>query len=105
MTNLIQIVEGTYEDQYGFEHKCFEIVDRVKVSITAQYKETQGWGDDPIQNRIWEGEDGRLWINYVATDYGAPSTWSAVDDENKWVEDRGAKTWGRVPLITKQGVK
>jgi len=100
---LCKIFEGTYFDQYGFEHECLWVDEVVEVKDTGEVKEREYY-NAILKDQYFSSDCGRKWLCFVATDYGAPRTWSLVgDNSQKWIRyEERQKTYGRKPLIKRQ---
>lgn len=109
-TTLHRLNKSVYEDQYGFEHECYLVIDTVEVTRSEEYFEYEYY-TEKVKNWYWDSEDGRRWMCHTQTDFGGSSSWSRrvgeerIKDEH-WIRDdrkpdrKDQPHWhGRTPVV------
>jgi len=93
---LCRIIESTYLDQFNHTHKCWLVVDTVRVGPEGKSYDYEYYTNiikDPLYKSL---EDDRQFRHHMPTDYGCASTWSRTNvagglQRERWIEDSRKK--------------
>lgn len=108
MALLHRIEEGVYTDQYGFDHKCYRILENVSVE-KSDFRERKYFGGKIIKDYYYTDGD-RRWLRTTPTDYSGIAGWTRIQNgvnipysSEHWIENDDPndrmRRYGNYPII------